>query len=342
MYHTPLFSIVIPSYNCAQYIRQTLRSIYCQTEKDYEIIVVNDGSPDDLLEVLALETDPRLRIITQPNGGVSRARNRGIQEAKGRYIAFLDSDDVWLPFHLEAVRVFFEKYPQYHWFATNAVHANKIEDRDFFDKETPTNYEYYESNWFLEFGPLPLASSIVLKREYAGKYLHFPEDIKMFEDNVAWSRFAFQAGPIGTSNLTTALYRQRSDSATRTYLKIRNLTVDLFERIDLRMQQEMLKEFPESREALLYFRKRVLYNWIEGMEKIQIKQWMTLIDEKRSIVGECAAFLLSLYAKITHFSSKLTKKILLKILNKTQKDIEDLMIRKRKKLLGTNFDADES
>ena len=73
----PLFSIVIPAYNCAQYIQQTLRSIYNQTERNYEIIIINDGSTDNLLELLAQKTDPRLRVITQENGGVSRARNRG-------------------------------------------------------------------------------------------------------------------------------------------------------------------------------------------------------------------------------------------------------------------------
>lgn len=71
MAKSPLFSIVIPAYNCAQYIQQTLRSIYNQTEGNYEIVIGNDDSTDNLLELLAQETDPRLRVVTQENGGVS-------------------------------------------------------------------------------------------------------------------------------------------------------------------------------------------------------------------------------------------------------------------------------
>lgn len=91
----PLITIIVPCYNCHQYIDRCIRSLGNQTFSDFEIIAINDGSTDntlDLLEELA-RIEKRLRIITQENAGVSAARNRGIEEAKGKYIVFCDADD---------------------------------------------------------------------------------------------------------------------------------------------------------------------------------------------------------------------------------------------------------
>lgn len=109
--HTPLFSVLVPAYNIESLIRQTLESALAQTIQDLEIVVVDDGSSDKTTEVVHSFTDPRIRLIHQANAGVSAARNRAIAEARGKYVAFLDGDDVWLPFHLETALRFFEAYP---------------------------------------------------------------------------------------------------------------------------------------------------------------------------------------------------------------------------------------
>lgn len=99
---TPLFSVVIPAYNRAHSIRQAIDSVLKQTEQRFEIIVVDDGSTDNTDAVLdeIKKVEPRLHYIKQQNGGATNARNTGIKAAKGSYIAFLDSDDVFLPEHL--------------------------------------------------------------------------------------------------------------------------------------------------------------------------------------------------------------------------------------------------
>ncbi len=90
-----LLSIIIPVYNNAKYISKTLKTIQAQTYKNIELILVNDGSTDNSLEICqnAASSDKRIIIIDKKNGGVSSARNRGIEAAKGKYIAFVDGDD---------------------------------------------------------------------------------------------------------------------------------------------------------------------------------------------------------------------------------------------------------
>ncbi len=98
---SPRFSVVIPLYNKAKSIRSTIESVLAQTFDNFELVVVNDGSTDGSGDAVCTMKDPRIRLIDKPNGGVSSARNRGIAESKGEWIALLDGDDLWLPNHLE-------------------------------------------------------------------------------------------------------------------------------------------------------------------------------------------------------------------------------------------------
>ena len=95
-----LISVIIPTYNCGAYIKEALDSVFAQTFTDYEVIVVDDGSTDKTREVIGRFGD-KVRYIYQENKGVSAARNTGIKNAAGRFIAFLDADDVWLARKLE-------------------------------------------------------------------------------------------------------------------------------------------------------------------------------------------------------------------------------------------------
>lgn len=112
------FSVVIPVYNAAPYIVRALLSVFHQTEQGFEVIVVDDGSTDGGGEIVRAIRDPRLRILRQENAGVSAARNKGIYEAVGEYIAFLDADDEWDPGFLTAVVALSNQYPQAGIFAS--------------------------------------------------------------------------------------------------------------------------------------------------------------------------------------------------------------------------------
>ena len=96
MNNRPLVSVIIPCYNSAQFVRDALDSALAQTYDPVEIIVVNDGSTDDLENALApYRQNARIKMVSQENRGLSAARNRGIQESRGAYLKFLDADD-WL------------------------------------------------------------------------------------------------------------------------------------------------------------------------------------------------------------------------------------------------------
>ena len=98
-------SVIIPLYQKAAYVRRALDSAAAQTFRDFEVIVVDDGSTDDGPRIVAAYGDPRVRLLSQPNAGPGAARNRGIAEARGELLAFLDADDEWTPeFLSECVR----------------------------------------------------------------------------------------------------------------------------------------------------------------------------------------------------------------------------------------------
>ena len=114
MSDTPLVSVVIPTYN-QPLLRQTLDSVLAQTFTDFEIVIINDGCTDDTLkqlEPLVGSHAGKIRIITQTNRGIGAARNCGIDEARGKYIALLDHDDLWLPGKLAAQVTLFERHPE--------------------------------------------------------------------------------------------------------------------------------------------------------------------------------------------------------------------------------------
>ena len=107
---TPRVSVIVPLYNKAAFVRRALDSIAAQTFADFETIVVDDGSTDGGERVVAEYGDARFRLVSQRNVGPGAARNRGISEAAGEFIAFLDADDEWLPDYLEECVRLLEKF----------------------------------------------------------------------------------------------------------------------------------------------------------------------------------------------------------------------------------------
>lgn len=119
---SPVVSVVIPVYNGASWIGRALQSVFAQAYRDFEVIVLDDGSTDQLENAIR-EFRDRIVFERQPNGGPARARNRGVQLARGRLIAFLDADDEWQPEKLRLQVEYFERFPQ-----TGLLHTAVLDD----------------------------------------------------------------------------------------------------------------------------------------------------------------------------------------------------------------------
>lgn len=105
-------SVVIPLYNKASHIARAIRSVLAQSYADFELIIVDDGSTDGSSAVVREIADPRVRLLTQKNAGVSAARNRGVAATQADLVAFLDADDEWLPDFLQTVVALIRRFPE--------------------------------------------------------------------------------------------------------------------------------------------------------------------------------------------------------------------------------------
>jgi glycosyltransferase involved in cell wall biosynthesis len=108
----PFFSIIIPVYNKANFIENTLKSVFQQSFTDYEIIIINDGSTDDSESKIVTFNDSRIHYFSKKNEGVSETRNLGIEKAKSEFITFIDADDYWYPNFLEEMFLLIKKFPE--------------------------------------------------------------------------------------------------------------------------------------------------------------------------------------------------------------------------------------
>ncbi len=119
---SPFFSVIIPAYNAEVFLRDAIHSVLSQTDSDFEVIVVDDGSIDHTASVADAVADPRLRVISQsPSGGPAVPRNVGVQLATGSWIAFLDADDAWPLTKLAVFRQAIERYPDAGLFFSNGI-----------------------------------------------------------------------------------------------------------------------------------------------------------------------------------------------------------------------------
>lgn len=191
-----MISIIIPLYNKEKTIVRTLRSILAQSVNNYEIIIVDDGSTDNSLNQVRTVVDDRIKIIAQKNAGVSVARNRGIHEAKGDYISFIDADDEWDDDYLETQLYLINKYNDCSIFSTNyrfedfrGNRYNTIINKLPF----PGENDGILSNYFdiSSCSHVPIwTSAVIIKKEALVKVNGFPIGIKSGEDLLTWAKLA--------------------------------------------------------------------------------------------------------------------------------------------------------
>lgn len=216
------FSVVVPLFNKAEFVVDTVTSILTQTIRDLEVVVIDDGSTDDGVQRLTLITDPRLRVIRQANGGVSVARNAGIAQARGEFICFLDADDLWTREHLSTVQGLIMKDPTAIAWATGyseidqhqSVHGSMRQSSHF----VAGSGRYDQSDFMLAWSHFPFfwTGSITVRSSVLNALQPcFPPAERLGEDQDLWFRLS-ELGSIQFSPVrTTAFYRRNvSDSLT--------------------------------------------------------------------------------------------------------------------------------
>jgi len=213
-------SVIVPTYNRANLVSETVKSILNQTYKYFELIVVDDGSTDNTEEVIKKFNDKRIKYIKIDNwGGPAKPRNTGIKKARGEYIAFCDDDDMWLPEKLErqikAFQVSNKTAMLYTRFKT--IEGDIISNRIF-----PKNGKYKSGNIFksLYLRPFIACSSVMVKRSVLDQVGFFDTDPNLIskEDADLWLRIALKYIIRCADNSPLLLYRIHSQNISYDYV----------------------------------------------------------------------------------------------------------------------------
>ena len=226
----PKVSIIIPAYNVAPYVGETLRSVVEQSYPDYEAIVINDGSTDETERALEPFRD-QIIYIRQENRGLSGARNTGLRVARGRYVALLDSDDAWTPEYLEKLVGRLEADPQIDIIFPNAVlfDSPRWEGKlfqDFYPPREPVTFEKLltqESTIFI---------SVMFKRELLDAAGLFDEALREgCEDFDLWLRFARHGFRFASTSEPLVRYRKRNGSLSSDEVRVARSVIKVYEKV---------------------------------------------------------------------------------------------------------------
>ncbi|PBB06458.1 glycosyltransferase family 2 protein [Salimicrobium humidisoli] len=207
----PFFSVIMPCFNKEKYIYDALESVINQSFENFEVIIVDDGSTDNSLNVVSTIDDKRIKIINQKNEGVSAARNRGIKFAKGEYIAFLDADDFWSDIHLLNIYNMINEFPGCGLYCTaydRVVNGKKKSSR-FKNMPAKDNKIYLINDYFEEStlgNNIAWTSAVVVPRNVLLEVGGFPEGVNRGEDRYVWGVIALTYKVV-FYNYPTAFYR---------------------------------------------------------------------------------------------------------------------------------------
>ncbi|MDU0349604.1 glycosyltransferase family 2 protein [Actinomyces sp. MRS3W] len=225
----PLISVIVPAYNSERHIAQTLHSVQSQTVTDLEILVVDDASSDRTLTIAeqAAAQDPRIHVFAQPvNAGVARARNRALAHARGRYIAYLDSDDQWLPHKLERQLAFMSArgvgacITSYETIEENGAHRNYV--------RIPASIDY---RGFLK-NTLTCTLTILLDTTIVDPALLVMPDLRRGQDAATWLQVMKRGHRLYGLDECLAKYRKTAGSLSSNKIKAVKRTWNLYRNVE--------------------------------------------------------------------------------------------------------------
>lgn len=239
---SPTFSVVIPLYNKAEFIRRAVTSVLEQSDADLEVVVINDGSTDGSADVARAIADPRVRVVDQSNAGVAAARNRGIAESVGQYVTFLDADDEYLPGFLASMRKLALKFPGAAMLCSGYQACwTDGRSQEFIRLGVPRGELGLVPDFYSEWSRKPFmsASSVAIPSETLTRaQLRFAVGEKLGEDQDLWFRLA-ELGPVAHVNQALARYWQAiSNSATSSQVVLNLLPC--YDRLQKRLEADLV------------------------------------------------------------------------------------------------------
>ena len=272
-----MITVVVPLYNKEKSVRATLESVRAQSYKDWECIVVDDGSTDKSREVAEqfMIDDLRFKILTKSNGGVCSARNKGIEEAKGEYIALLDGDDVWDKEYLAEQVKMIEDFPEAAMWGINYAETNNGVLVRTLSTGLPDGYRGYVENYFHiknRSSDLFCSSSVVISREVFEKVGLFDERIKYAEDSDMWFRII--------ATYRVAFYDR--------YMVYYRFEAENRAQNNVRPLSQFLPYYVDKYQTLLYKQNQVFYRWVNHWSAIHIKRYY-FSENVRNREDACAA-----------------------------------------------------
>jgi glycosyltransferase involved in cell wall biosynthesis len=206
-------SVIIPSFNCARYVGRAIESVLTQTYRDYEIIVVDDGSTDGTAETVSRYRD-KVRYFYQANSGVSSARNLALKVSSGAFVAYLDADDLWNPEKLDRQMQFFDAHPECGLLHSD-VSVIDEEDRIVharFNAETARRVPQGHCTHDLLQRCHIQTLTVVERRECVEKIGGFDEQLPVAQDYMHWIMIALSGWAFGYIDEPLAKYRWRAGS----------------------------------------------------------------------------------------------------------------------------------
>ena len=264
-----MISVVIPLYNKEKSITATLQSVCEQTYTDIELIVVNDGSTDQSATIASKYPDTRICVLNKENGGVCSARNRGIREAKGEFVALLDGDDIWDKDYLaEQVKMICD-FPESAMWGINFAEMNSGKLVRRLETALPEGYRGYVDNYFQMPGRISdlfCSSSVVIRREVFEKVGMFDERIKYAEDSDMWFRII-------------ATHRVAFYDRYMVYYRFEAENRALNREIKLKY---FLPYYVDKYQEPLYKSNKVFYIWVNRWASQQLKQYYFHIPAQRT------------------------------------------------------------
>jgi len=258
--NNPLVSIIMPAYNAEKFISKSIESVLQQTYQNWELLVVNDGSKDNTSSVVSSFHDARIKLIEQVNGGVSKARNTGITNSTGEFIAFLDSDDLWLKDKLEIQVKYLMKNQNI--VLSYGDYLSFIEDRKIIENKQLYPFKIKDLKKRLLVFNFIATLTVMVKSDVLKATGGFDTELFGPEDWDLWIKIS-QKGSIGYIKENLAMYREHEGGISKNKKRQLNEEYKVINRHILQSNNEILKKYA------LWFYNLKLANFYFSQKKLK-------------------------------------------------------------------------